>query len=832
MVRSSAFLKFLGFCQTATVVPSLASTSATIATTGTVLALSGPAGWCVAAGIAALSAAVVLDKRKQDSKARELQVTLEQYVSKQGLQNRALEDVLIHALDDPDLEDLLPPGIGREPLAAMLAILKAKGDEQKRLLEENSALVEAVEAAIGERHEEVMAAINQVAGGVETIDDRTAEMQAEWRAGRVSSPTIPEGVTNNLHAALVRRNPRFVGRGELLRDLHTMLTAGTNASLSHALSADGGVGKTEIAAAYATSERYAPSWEGIWWLDASNDGFDSSLLSLLRELGFVAGGDGDAQRITREQAQQEIVRRLGDGRHLVVLDNVDSTDTITGFPFRDATTLLVTTRLSAIPGEIAETVRVDNLGPEDAARLLVSGRPDLQDSGTGLPLPEHRDTIEAIAAEVGHLALALAITARAFERRTGQTPERMLARIREAVRAGWVRPFSEIGEGVESRNYRKGVAASLLLHLPELEESVPLSGQLLLLASQCHAERIPVSLLASCVDADEDADAVERALLALQDRSMIVFEEGAGVDGSGLVSLHRLSQSACRARAGADLSAQAHAEIVEALIGVFDDPSHPDRWPAQREAEPHALAAIGDDGRGSDSEPMARVLNQVAFVQTTLGRAAEAEPIFQQALDMRRRLFEGDHPDVAQSLNSLAFVRQALGRADEAEPIYQEALDMARRLYDGDHPNIATGLNNLASVKESLGRADEAEPIYQEALDMVRRLYDGDHPNIATSLNGVAFVKQALGRADEAEPLFQQALDMDRRLFGGDHPNLVIRLNNLAQVRISLGRLREALGPATEAAEMARRCLPEGHEYRTGSESNLALLLQELEGDS
>ena len=50
------------------------------------------------------------------------------------------------------------------------------------------------------------------------------------------------------------------------------------------------------------------------------------------------------------------------------------------------------------------------------------------------------------------------------------------------------------------------------------------------------------------------------------------------------------------------------------------------------------------------------------------------------ALEMHRRLFKGDHPDVAVSLSNLAGVFQAQGKLAEAEPLLRDALAMSRRL--------------------------------------------------------------------------------------------------------------------------------------------------------
>jgi len=231
-----------------------------------------------------------------------------------------------------------------------------------------------------------------------------------------------------------------------------------------------------------------------------------------------------------------------------------------------------------------------------------------------------------------------------------------------------------------------------------------------------------------------------------------------------------------------------------------------------------------------DHPDVATSLNSLADVREELGRAAEAEPMYVEALEMYKRLYPGDHPAVAMSLNNLAGVRQALGRAAEAESVFVEALEMRRRLFPGDHADVAMSLNNLAGVWETLGLTAEAEPVFVEALEMHQRLFPGNHPFVAMSLSSLAYVRQALGRAAEAEPLYVEALEMLRRLYEGDHPAVATSLNNLAGVRAAQGRWAEALGPSEQAVAMAGRCLPEGHPSRARYEQNLAFIRARLGG--
>jgi tetratricopeptide (TPR) repeat protein len=223
-------------------------------------------------------------------------------------------------------------------------------------------------------------------------------------------------------------------------------------------------------------------------------------------------------------------------------------------------------------------------------------------------------------------------------------------------------------------------------------------------------------------------------------------------------------------------------------------------------------------------EALATSLNNLAFLYKSQGKYSEAEPLYLDALEMRRRLFTGDHPNVATSLNNLAVLYYSQGKYSEAEPLYLDALEMTKRLFTGDHPDVAQSLNNLAGLYHSQGRYSEAEPLYLDALEMRRRLFTGDYPDVANSLNNLASLYDSQGKYSEAELLYLDALEMTKRLFTGDHPDVASILNNLASLYDSQGRYSEAEPLYLDALEMRKRLFTGDHPDVASSLNNLASL--------
>ncbi len=90
-----------------------------------------------------------------------------------------------------------------------------------------------------------------------------------------------------------------------------------------------------------------------------------------------------------------------------------------------------------------------------------------------------------------------------------------------------------------------------------------------------------------------------------------------------------------------------------------------------------------------------------------MGDYAKAEPLFRQALEIRKRALGENHPDYAASLNNLAALYEEMGDYAKAEPLYREALAIDKRALGENHPDYATSLNNLGRAVRGHGRLCE-----------------------------------------------------------------------------------------------------------------------------
>ena len=228
----------------------------------------------------------------------------------------------------------------------------------------------------------------------------------------------------------------------------------------------------------------------------------------------------------------------------------------------------------------------------------------------------------------------------------------------------------------------------------------------------------------------------------------------------------------------------------------------------------------------SDDHPeTANSYNNVALNLNAQGKYAQAQPLFEKALEINRRLLSDDHPETALSYNNVAFNLSAQGKYALAQPLLEKALEIHRRLLSDDHPHTALSYNNVAANLNAQGKYAQAQPLDEKALEINRRLLTDDHPDTARSYNNVAMNLNAQGKYAAAQPLFEKALEINRRLLTDDHPDTAISYNSLAANLNAQGKYAQAQPLYEKALEIYRRLLTDDHPLTAGSYSGLAVNL-------
>jgi len=135
----------------------------------------------------------------------------------------------------------------------------------------------------------------------------------------------------------------------------------------------------------------------------------------------------------------------------------------------------------------------------------------------------------------------------------------------------------------------------------------------------------------------------------------------------------------------------------------------------------------------------ARAMDEQAATLSSQGKYAQAQPLYEKALEIRRRLLTDDHPLTGQSYNNLALDLSNQGRYAQAQPLFEEALEINRRLLTDEHPDTAKAYTNVASNLNAQGKYAQAQPLYEQALGIRRRLLGDEHLDTAVCYHNLAY---------------------------------------------------------------------------------------------
>jgi CHAT domain-containing protein len=203
-----------------------------------------------------------------------------------------------------------------------------------------------------------------------------------------------------------------------------------------------------------------------------------------------------------------------------------------------------------------------------------------------------------------------------------------------------------------------------------------------------------------------------------------------------------------------------------------------------------------------------------------MGDLAEAERLYQQAIDVWSKALGPSHPFVSVGLDALARTASARRQFTRAQAIYERALALRIRTLGPNHPRVAYTLVNMGRNLAAIGNRSQALQQIVRALAIYDAAGSSDDPDIdyagAVALRGA--IEAGMRRNGDARRTFGDALAARERLFGAAHPLTAESRADVAAIDFALGNYADSLDGALNAERVGRdhlvytiRYLPERH---------------------
>ncbi|KAK0620758.1 hypothetical protein B0T14DRAFT_481818 [Immersiella caudata] len=630
--------------------------------------------------------------------------------------------------------------------------------------------------------------------------------------------------TNAKFLVPYNRNPNFIGRAETLRDLKQHLGIGQRQAIVGsrvALYGLGGIGKTQIALAYAYWLQEVCPEVSVFWVHASSaERFHQAYASIAQYCQIPGHDDPKTDLLALVKSW---LQSKDHGRWLMVIDNADDAQLFSrpgnlGQWIPDCThgPVLITTRNKVAGSRLTQSGHLIEVGKMDDGESTQLLREKLKGDDSDA------DDLSRLALRLEHLPLALAQAA-AFIQEMGITAKNYL----QLLEKGDQHLVDLLAEEFETVGRDSGtphaVVETWILSFEEIQQQDALASEFLSLMSYFDRQAIPLKFLSDYneqLQVQEPRGEVQlvKALGILKAFSFITEDKDHGFD------MHRLVQLVTRR--WLDRGGTMHQFAEQALLVVSRN------YPfGEYETRaicttylPHAYAVLKFKGAGSRGERLARasLLHCAAGFFMYQSQWMEAKGFLTQATEIRKGLLGEEHPDTLASMSNLASAYRYQGQWKEAEELQAKELSISKRVLGEEHPETLISIANLATTYAEQGRWKEAEEFEVQVMEARKRLFGEEHPDTLDSMANLAVTYTEQGRWKEAKEFEVQVMEARKRLFGEEHPDTLDSMANLAVTYAEQGRWKEAEEFEVQVMEARKRLFGEEHPKTLYSMAHLA----------
>ncbi|WP_280302526.1 FxSxx-COOH system tetratricopeptide repeat protein [Nocardia abscessus] len=621
-------------------------------------------------------------------------------------------------------------------------------------------------------------------------------------------PPLPVARLGRVVGAIPAQPADFIARGPLGK----LQRAVERSQVVVVVTGMRGVGKTELAAAYARQLLDNDTVRLVGWINAETRGtLLEGLQAIAQRLG-VADLDGDSET-SAKQLREHLTGRQEPG--LLVFDNATSPDDLRPFLPAASGTKVVITSTERTFSTLGAPLDLGVYSRPESVRYLRKATQITDNDGAG-----------EVAERLGDLPLALTQAAATINHLGIDYPTYLdlLAH-----------PGDQAFLRIEGHEYPQQVHRAISLSIattegptedPDLDAAVRNLLDLVAMLSPAGVTRdlLPDyagrrdEAVARCVQASLLTRSTDRSAVVMHRLVARVLRERADTEQARLRLLdnaldaiephlfdpeeaweHRSEGIQLVDHIDAIIAAEFPDEVRDRAARLF----RARNWACEQLIEAADLARATDYARrtlldsekrlGAEDIQTLTARGHLGEAYRAAGRMREAIDLFQQLLTVYERILGPERLETLTARRDLASTYRAWGRTAEAIDLFQQLLTDYERILgpeDGETLNVR---GNLAYAYQREGRIAEAIDLFQEVLASGERVHGIEHRRTLNTRSFLAGAFLAAGRVTEAIDRFQQLLADEERLRGPEHRRSLQARGSLAGAFLSTGQVTEAV---------------------------------------
>ncbi|MGA5037398.1 FxSxx-COOH system tetratricopeptide repeat protein [Streptomyces capoamus] len=225
--------------------------------------------------------------------------------------------------------------------------------------------------------------------------------------------------------------------------------------------------------------------------------------------------------------------------------------------------------------------------------------------------------------------------------------------------------------------------------------------------------------------------------------------------------------------------------------------------------------------QGPDHPQVLNIRSLLAQNHAAAGDLQQASAELERLVADTRRIL-GPHPETLRAAHDFAWCLGQSGHLEEAVAALTEVLREAQDLFGPDHPTSFSIRGSLATWRGECGDTRGALAELRELLPVSERMFGPDHRDTMLLRGRLAWFVGRSGDASSSVRLWRDLIADQTRVLGADHPDTLVSGNNLASSLGQAGDVRSAADLQKEILAAQRRILGAEHPATLTSTNNLA----------